>query len=234
MRGDARGFVWVRPVLLLGMLLLALALSAGRPAAAAERPAQGWGLGWDDGLTVRHWLDDRWELALSGGPDDYLVKIESRSWLLSSPPQQRGVLQVPEDHRQEQGWLRGQVGYLLTRRGDLALVGYSGLVYNWLDYQERALVLDPLVGDYDTWELDRFTERWVLTLGVRPSWRPADFLTVEMAIGLNFIWESWEQVTDRTYAGVPGGDHAVDSGHSRSFEDFGWEGAASLQFFFWF
>ena len=55
-----------------------------------------------------------------------------------------------------------------------------------------------------------------------------------MAMGLNFIWESWDQVTERTYAGVTGADESVDSGHSRTFEDFGWEGAASLKFLFWF
>ena len=34
-----------------------------------------WGLGWDDGLTVRRWLGD-WELGLAARPDDYLVKEE--------------------------------------------------------------------------------------------------------------------------------------------------------------
>jgi len=218
------------------LILFFLLLLSGS-ALAGEQPepaAQTWGVGWDDGLTVRRWLGDRWELALSAGPDDYLVKAETQAWMQSDPALQRGVLQVPEDHRQEQGWVRAQVGHLLTRRGRLALVAYSGLTYNWIDYQERSLVLDPLVGDYDTWELDRFTERWVLTLGLRPSWRPADFVTIELAVGLNFIWESWDQTTERTLAGVETGDYTVDSGHSRSFEDFGWQGASSLQFFFWF
>jgi len=224
----------VRHRVLLGVLVVAMALSCGLPARAQERPAQQWGLGWDDGLTVRRWLGQDWELALAAGPDDYLFKTESRAWVQTEPAIQHGALQVPEDHRQEQGWVRGQVGHLITRRTDLALVGYAGLVYNWIDFQERSLVLNPLVGDYDTWESDRFTERWVLTLGLRPSWRPLDFLTVELAIGLNFIWESWERTTDRTTAGVGAADHTVENGHSRTFEDFGWQGASSLQFMVWF
>ncbi len=219
-------------VLMLAVVVLGGAM-AGQ-ALAGERPERGWGLGWDDGLTVRRWLGGRWELSVAAGPDDYLVKSETRVWRLSDPANQHGVLQVPVDNREEHGWVRGQVGYLVTRRGDLSLVGYSGLVYNWIDSQERALTLDSLVGEYDTWESDRFTERWVLTLGVRPAWRPLDFMTVEFAMGLNFIWESWDQTTERTFAGVEGADRTVDSGHSRRFEDFGWEGAASLQFFFWF
>jgi hypothetical protein len=218
-----------------GVLVICVFWMAGPlPVAAADHPQQAWGFGWDDGLTVRRWLGTGWELALSAGPDDYLTKTESQAWLLSVPAQQHGALQVPEDHRQEHGWVRAQVGRLVTRRGDLALVGYTGLVYNWIDYQERSLVLDTLIGDYDTWESDRFTERWILTLGVRPSWRPTAFLTVEFALGLNFVWESWDQTTTRTYAGVAGGDQTRDQGHSRSFSDFGWEGASSLQFFFWF
>ena len=231
MKNFARGNVCVAG----GLLVIIVGLLAtAAPAAAGERAEQRWGVGWDDGLTVRRWLGGQWELSLSAGPDDYLTKTETRHWFLSDPALQQGTLQVPEDHREEQGWVRAQIGHLITRRDDIALVGYSGLVYNWIDYQERALVLDRLVGDFDTWELDRFTERWVLTLGLRPSWRPTDFMTVELAVGLNFIWESWDQATERTYAGVDGADTSVDNGHSGAFEDFGWEGASSLQFFFWF
>ncbi len=229
MEDFARGSVWVRwAVLMLVTSVLAV------PALGAERAPQAWGVGWDDGLTVRRWLGSQWELSVAAGPDDYLTQSETRQYFLADPSLQHGTLQVPQDNRQEQGWVRVQVGHLITRRDDLALVGYTGLVYNWIDYQERSLVLDRLVGDFDTWELDRFTERWILSLGLRPSWRPADFLTIEMAVGLNFIWESWDQVTERTYAGVTGADRTVDSGHSRAFEDFGWEGAASLKFLFWF
>ncbi len=233
MNGEVRELTRARWPLASGLLLVLILLTA-QPVAATEPVEQVWGLGWDDGLTVRRWLGSRWELAVAAGPDDYLVKVETRQWLLSEPSAQHGALQVPEDHRREQGWVRGQVGYLLTRREQVALVAYSGLVYNWSDDQERTLVLDPLVGDYDTQEIDRFTERWVLTLGLRPSWRPVDFLTIDMAMGLNFVWENWEQTTHRTFAGVPGNDSILDDGHGRGFEDFGWEGAGSLQFFFWF
>lgn len=229
MRGGGCFGAGVCCVLMIGGVLL-----AAPPVGATELPPQVWGLGWDDGLTVRRWLGTDWELAVSAGPDDYLTKTEHQAWLLSEPALQQGALQVPQDNRQERGWVRAQVGRLVTRREDLALVGYTGLVYTWIDYQERSLELDSLVGAYDTWELDRFTERWVLTLGVRPSWRPAAFLTVELALGLDFVWESWDQTTTRTLAGVAGGDQTRDQGHGRSFADFGWEGASSLQFLVWF
>jgi len=204
------------------------------PVLAAGHLAQGWGLGWEDGLTVRRWLGERWALGIAAGPDDYLVKVETQAWRAIDPVNVQGVLEVQVDNREEHGWVRGQVGYRFAQREDLSLVCYSGLVYNWIDYQGRALNLDTLSGEYDTWGLDRFTERWILSLGVRPAWRPVDFLTVEFAMGLNFIWESWDQTTEQVAADVPDSDRMVDHGHSRRFKDFGWDGTTSLQFFFWF
>ncbi len=227
------------PSVVVAVMFVASGLLAGKPVAAADISAPNyadrtWGFGWDNGLTLRRWLGQHWELALAAGPDDFLAKAEKQAWLQSDPLLQHGALQVPTDVRQEQGWVRTQAGYLISRRQSLSLVAYAGLEYNWTDYQERSLVLDPLVGEYDTWELDRFTERWVLSLGLRPSWRPYDFLTIEWALGLAYSWDDWDQTTIRTYAGVSGADRTITDGDSSWFQDFGWEGATSLQFFFWF
>jgi len=193
-----------------------------------------WGIGWDSGLTVRYWLGGKWELALYAGPDDYLVKDEVQSWNLEDPPSLQGQLEVPRDQRDEHGWVRFQAGRLITRQKTLALVGYAGVVYEWIDHQDRRLELDSLAGDYDTLEITRFTHHWVLALGLRPSWQPADFLTIEMGFGLNFTWESWDQTMTQTWAGIEGESVMVTTGHGRSFQDFGWEGLSSLQFIFWF
>ena len=227
-KGDRRTAVCAWGVVVL-VILTGVTAAAG--ASAAERT---WGLGWDEGLTVRYLAAGTWEFALAAGPDDYLQKIERRSSELFDPVAWHGVLEVPSDYREEQGWVRGQIGRRLATRGNLALTAFTGLTYNWIDAQERILVLDDLVGDFDTWERDRFTERWILAAGLRPSWRPADFLTVEFAFGLRFIWESWSETSERTYAGVDGADHEELSSHGRAFGDFGWEGVSSLQFFFWF
>jgi|GEM_PF-1851202 len=222
----------------LTLLVLAFVLGTLIPGTAAADDDEGgitrrWGLGWDQGFTVRRWLGGVWELGVAAGPDDYLVKEESRSWNLNDPPAHQGQVEIPRDQREEHGWVRGQVGRLIKHHESLALVGYAGLVYEWIDYQERALELDNLVGDYDTWELDRFTSRWILQLGLRPSWQPAEFLTIEMAFGLQFVWENWDQKSSQTWAGVPGRDYHETSGNGSHFQDFGWEGLSSLQFIFW-
>ncbi len=216
------------------MLAAALVLGAAAAQAGAGDAPRGWGVGWDDGLTVRRWLDRTWVLSLSAGPDDYLHKDEVSLWLLDLPPQQQGALEVPLDSRQEQGWVRVQAGRRVAEEGPWTLVGFTGLTYNWVDYQERAIELDPLLGDYDTWELDRFTGRWILGLGLRPSWRPHPRVSLEAAFGLQFTWEHWDQTVRRTYAGIDGEDLQVHDGHGRSFQDTGWDGLSSIQIFWWF
>jgi len=214
--------------------LAATVLAAAATAGAGEPRTRSWGAGWDDGLTVRRWLGGSWELAVAAGPDDYLHKDEVRSYLLQLPVQQRGALEVPLDTRQEQGWVRGQVGRKVAAAGTWTLVAFGGLTYNWIDYQERSLELDPLLGDYDSWELDRFTGRWILGWGLRPSWRVHERVTLEAAFGLEFTWEHWDQTERRSYAGIDGADVSVHDGHVRSFSDRGWQDLSSLQLIWWF
>ena len=65
-----RVFRGVLKVTLFGLVLTGTA-------AATDRPGQGWGFGWDNGLTVRRWVAQDWELSVAAGPNDYLVKNES-------------------------------------------------------------------------------------------------------------------------------------------------------------
>ena len=224
----------VRRLLAASLVMVVLGLVAAGPGLAQEPVNRSWGLGWDEGLTLRYWFGGKWEFSLAGGPDDYLVKDEVRSWNLTDPEQLQGQLEIPRDLRDEHGWVRVQTGRLIAHHQQLALVGYTGLVYEWIDHQERSLELDNLLGDYDTFELDRFTHHWILTLGLRPSWQPTDFMTIESSFGLNFTWTSWDQDTRQTWAGIEGENRSITSGHGRTFQDFGWDGLASLQFLFWF
>ena len=95
---------------LLGWAVIMVWAGLACPAGAQEPVQRRWGFGWDDGLTLRYWLGGKWELALSAGPDDYLVKDEVRSWNLTDPPQLQGQLEIPRDQRDEHGWVRFQAG----------------------------------------------------------------------------------------------------------------------------
>ena len=213
-------------VCLLGLLLLGTT-----DVEAADRERK-WGFGWDDGLTLRRWLGD-WELALSAGPNDYLSKTEERIWDPSDPIDLQGALEVPADDRREEGWVRFQVGHLAATYDDFGLVVFSGLTYNWRDVQNSSTALD-YTGLYDSYDWSYFDNNWILELGLRPSWRPVEFLSIEMAYGLRFTW------TDRTETKVQSLDGGLNvirterASDYRSFSDFGWSGLGSLKFLFWF
>jgi hypothetical protein len=218
-------FVW--------LLVLTVPGGAGaEPADGDVYPRPSWGLGWDDGLTLRHWLGD-WEIGLAAGPDDYLVKEEYWAWDIVDPEQAQGRLELPLDERDEHGWVRLRTGRLLLQENRLQVVTFLGLTYEWIDHQERALNLDELVGGYDTFELDRFTDLWILEAGLRPSWRVSKHLSCEFSFGLRYVWENWDQTINNTWAGISGVDRNLTKGEGHSFQDFGWDGAASLSFILW-
>lgn len=222
------GAIW-RPLTLLlcGWMVLL-------PAGIALAGEAAWALGWEDGLTLRHRTAGGWVFSVAAGPDDYLHKSETRARLLADPVEVQGLLEVPEDVREEHGWVRAQFGREIRHEGAFRITAFGNLTYEWLSHQERQLLLDDLVHDYDTFELDRFTDRWILAVGLRPSWRVVSWLSVETAFGLRFVHDEWEQSTVRTHAGVEGQDLSATDGRDQQFQDFGFDGAASVQFFLWF
>lgn len=208
-------------------------LAAGLAAAGEPEPQPSrWGFGWSDGLTLRHRIAG-FELGLAAGPDDYLVKEERWERIATDPANVQGQLELPLDEREEHGWVRLRAGRELRSRGALALTAFAGLSYEWIDHQERTLELEALVGDYDTFELDRFTDFWILEAGLRPSWKVTDWLTCEFSFGLRYVWEDWDQETKATWAGVEDADFTESDGTGNRFGDFGWEGVSSLGFLFW-
>jgi hypothetical protein len=220
--------------ILLGSLLLLQLASPPATAAAAEAIGadRTWGLGWDDGLTVRTWLGS-WELALAAGPDDDLAQVESAAWRVDDPPEYQGLVEVPLDDRHESGWVRGQIGFRVLRHEQLALVVFTGLAYNWIDQQEKSWRIDPISGGYDGIERRRYTHRYAWDVALRPAWSPLRWLSIETSFGLRFTWENWDETRTETRAGVQGVDREVLYGEGSSFTDFGWEGLSSLAFIVW-
>jgi hypothetical protein len=218
------------------VLLMAVSIIAGLGLAVASAdetaPPRGWGFGWDDGLTLRRWLG-AWELGLAAGPDDELIQIERSARYATDPPPFQGLVEVPQEERRESGWVRLRVGHLLRREGGLSLVVFSGLTYNWVDDQDKSWVLDPVAGGYDGVEVNRFTHRWAVDLGLRSAWSPLRWLSLEFSFGLRYAWENWDESSVVQHAGVPEVDRENRHGKANSFTDFGWEGLSSLAFIFW-
>jgi hypothetical protein len=207
------------------------------PAAVETGPVERkWGLGWDEGLTARLWLGGVWELGVAAGPEDFLMDSERSEYSTGYPPEwDEYQIDSLNEERRESGFVRGQVGRLLGRRGPLAAVCYLGLQYQWSDGRSVYSTEHPLDPEMDnTLSYDSDSSAWTLALGLRPSFVVLDFLTIETAFGLEYRWFKNEFVGRREFPET--GELFTESEHrdGNRFDDSGWNGMASLQFFVWF
>ena len=221
----------------MGILALVIILSAIGTNAAETGPVdRKWGLGWDNGLTARLWLGGVWELAVAAGPNDNLSTSEGFQYDTGRPPEwdESESRSVREDKR-ESGFVRLQAGRLVSRRGPLALVCYSGLQYTWSDsrYSYSEVDLDHPENSLDSVrDYDRST--WDLRLGIRPSFIILDFLTIETAFGLQYSWSSAVEAERTVYPETGQVQLYTDTDDGHRFSYYGWSGMGSLQFIVWF
>jgi hypothetical protein len=195
-----------------------------------------WGLGWDNGLTARLWLGGVWELGLAAGPNDFLNDSEEHYFNTGGPPSwDESENQEIYEEKQESGFVRLQAGRLVSRRGPLALVCFSGLQYQWSDYRFSYNKID--VGDPEgsyTRILNDDDSTWSLSLGLRPSFVILDFLTIETAFGLEYRWIKGERIDRTEYPETGQVTVDIDIDDGNRFLYSGWNGMGSLQFIIWF
>jgi len=187
-------------------------------------------------LTARLWLGGVWEFAVAAGPNDNLSQREGFEYDTGSPPEwnEKENERISEDKR-ESGFVRFQAGRLVSRRGPLALVCYSGLQYTWSDSRYSYSNVDlanPENSRDGVRDYDRST--WDLRLGIRPSFIILDFLTIETAFGLQYSWGTFDEVERTVYpeTGQVLLNANIDDSHR--FSHYGWSGMGSLQFIVWF
>jgi len=219
-------------------MVTGLVLVAAVPSLAVESGPvdRKWGMGWDDGLTARLWLRGTWELGVAAGPNDNLRNTDRSTYDTGSPPlweeSQENTL---SDDRTESGFVRAQAGRLLARRGPLAAVCFLGLEYAWSDGGggNTRTSVDLLDNSYtESWDND--SSAWTLTLGLRPSFEILGFLTIETAFALEYRWLDSQWVDRIEYPDTGRVLIDVQSGSGNRFDDAGWTGTGSLQFFIWF
>jgi hypothetical protein len=218
--------------------MILLIWTEAMPAGAVETgPVERkWGLGWANGLTARLWLGGVWELALSGGPNDYLAQGEVHFQDTGYPPNwESGEIHAYDDDKRESGFVEFQAGRLLARRGPLAAVGFLGLNYSWSDSRDTDQEIDVIHPDYSYVRGVAYDEsNFTLTLGFRPSVVVLDHLTLEAAFWLAYRWFEEDATEWREY---PDSGRYLGEVSSREGERFyfgGWSGMSSLQIIFWF
>lgn len=223
-----------RTCILLAVLLLATAAAAAGDDTVRVRK---WGLGWDNGLTLRRWVGT-WELGVAAGPDDWLDESATRRWDTDEPDSLQGRESNYDEYRRESGFVRLQAGRRVANQGPLDLLAHANIQYRWRDQRSE---YNRYYATYEVYDrTDRWIETWTASLAIRLAWRPLDALSIETAFGLAYSWEDEERVATYTQRDL---DPPLESddvtvqqiGRStRRFSAHGWTGLGSLSFIYWF
>ncbi|MCP4574248.1 MAG: hypothetical protein GY838_17950 [bacterium] len=220
-------------------LLAAVVLTAAPISYADDDPSRGrrWGLGWDEGLTLRRWVGP-WELGVAAGPNDWLDESDSRTWDTDEPDSLQGRDDEHYKSQRESGFVRLQLGRRMASEGILDFMGHVNLQYLWSD--ER-WVHDYYYTNRITFSTtDNWVETWSLSTGIRLALRPWEFLTVETTFGLTYSWGDREEIRRRVERDLvpPLESDRVTveqtKSSTRRFDDDGWYGMGSLSFIYWF
>jgi hypothetical protein len=138
-------FLWVGPVspqalrpvsfacLRLVIILTLVSVAMPAPVAAADfDPTENpWGFGYDGGLTLRRKLGDKWEVGISGGPNDYLSSRTDEENRESFPSSSTSSAQYDSDGRQEGGFVASHFGRSVWQHGAFDMICYLQGKFLW-------------------------------------------------------------------------------------------------------
>ena len=113
-------------------LVLAVVCAADAAGAEGPDPDRRWGLGWDDGLTLRRLLG-AWEVGVSAGPNDWLSDDFTHTFGADLPDSVDGALTDTRSNRRESGFVRLQVARAVGGHRTLQLSAVAGGRYSWSD-----------------------------------------------------------------------------------------------------
>ncbi len=221
------------------MLACAVLVLAGNGFAQEEHTQKyDWGFGWDSGLTLRRNFD-QWQVGVSAGPDDYLRDNFRHDFSSDLPDSMQGRLQYSDHNRRESGFVRLHVAREVLRRDNLLFQGLLSGIYSWTDFMDEDLSYyfdeDEGVENLRRSTTERFTHYYHLLVGMRVSWFPVSFLSLEHEFGLTYRWiegEEERRIYDERDHSL---DHDVYETREQSFQSFGpYSLTGDIQIVFWF
>lgn len=227
-------------ILLVCAAAAAVVLPVAAVAADGEAPrARKWGLGWDQGLTLRRWVAD-WELGVTAGPDDWLDERTTRVWDTAESDSLQGRDDGGTDYRRESGFVRLGVGRVVAREAPLDFLAQVGLRYLWSNERRDRTYYNYNVTAVNIVREDTFRDTWTLDAGFRVAWRPTPFLGIETAFYLYYSWSEYERLERDLHRDLepPLESDRVEllqiRDSERRFHHDGWNGLGDLVFVVWF
>ena len=224
------------------LTLASVAITTPAPVAAADfDPSENpWGFGYDGGLTLRRKLGDKWEIGITGGPNDRLssgTDNEDREELPA--PNTRSRVRT-FDSRRESGFVAPHFGRTVWQKGTFDLLCYLRGKFVW----ENSSYHSDTVNESST-SIDRVERssrqgdgrNWYLSLGFRPGYRPVPWFSIEVDFGLAYAWTNDTYREERVYFDEEGNStRTVTNGENdgQTFSLFGYSGTSSFKFIVWF
>jgi hypothetical protein len=227
-------FVWPRLSMMLVTFVAVPAVVVAGEFDASENP---WGFGYDGGLTLRRKLGAKWEIGISGGPNDYLSSRSETVFRESDPPSSITSDRNDRDNRRESGFVAPHVGRTVWQRGPFDLVCYLRGTFDWSNTSSYSEGRDNETNDLSIGTTDVKDRDWILLLGFRPGYRPVSWFSVEVSFGLRYTWtKRTYREEDISYKGTGNSTRYLweYEEHGQTFNLFGYNGISSLQFIVWF
>lgn len=215
-------------------ILVAAVCAAGTARAEGQDRGRAWGLGWDNGLTVRR-LVGPWELGVSAGPNDARGDDYTYTSSPDLPDSVSGGLTDSTVDRRESGFVRLYAAHPLAAYRTLQLSAVGGAGYSWSDMSTTDRHYYAWDNGWRTERRDIFTDTWQVTAGFRVAWFPVPFLSLETEFGLSLRWvDRTTKVYDLNADDlVPTQSHATSS--DNYFEDYGpYSLTSDIQLVVWF
>jgi len=215
-------------------ILLALIFYLPPTAEAEFQPSQRrWTVGYENGVTIRRFLGDNWEIFLGGGPNDSLGESH-RTIYRDVVDEFSGMYsQNGEDTKVEEGYVFLGTGRTLIRDHRFWLAGTFSVKYRWSNYQTSQFLDNFYHESYQSSQITGHDMTTTAYLGFRPAYDITSRITMMLSMGIYFshqtsTWDKW--AVDEEYP-------VYKKRFSSNQDDtglFGYYGIQSISFFFRF
>jgi len=192
-----------------------------------------WTIGYENGITVRRFLGENWEIFFGGGPDDY--KSENSNAVFRDTDE--GTLYSYSDDvgesKREEGFAHLGIGRTLLRDGRFWLVGIFDVKYNWENFQSGSESENFVSENYSL--SGKTGHRMITTsyLGLRPSLDITRRITLMVGLGIKYT--HFTETSDRWSVDEDSNRrNNRDTRSSNNLDVFGYGGIESVSFAFRF
>lgn len=178
-------------------ILFLLILTPGLAIAEYEPPEHRWTIGYEDGITLRRFLGENWEVYLGGGPNDQIYEYESTIFQYPDDDIPTHYSDYEDINKSESGFVHLGVGRRLLSEKRFWLTAFINVNYNWNNYQTKYKRDYIESGEYRMQERVGHAMSTTVSLGLRPAFDITSRITLVVDFGIYFrhSTETWDETS---------------------------------------